>query len=161
MQAAVVADPGRQRVEVGLDELGQLPQALDLGDDLVLVADRLQDARVGAEAGLAAALAAQAELDEQHLGELLRRADHELLAREVPDVALELLGVGADAARGLLEPLGVELDADLLGLAQHVHERELDVVEQVGQAALVELSALLARRARGSARRGRRSRRRR
>ena len=54
-------------------------------------------------------------------------------------------GVGADAARGLLQPPRVELDADLLGLAQDVHERQLDVVQQVGQAALVELLALLGR----------------
>ena len=134
MQAPVVADPGGQRVEVGLHELGQLAEALDLGDDLVLVADRLQHARVGREAGLAAALAREPELDEQHLGELLRRADHELLARELPDLALELRGVGADAGRGLLEAAGVELDADLLGLAQHAHERQLDLGQQVGRA---------------------------
>ena len=39
--------------------------------------------------------------------------------------------------------LGVELDADLLGLPQDVDERELDVVQQVGEAALVQLLALL------------------
>ena len=142
VQPAVVADPGRQRVEVGLHELGQLAPALDLGDDLVLVADRLQHAGVGREAGLAAALARQAELDEQHLGELLRRADHELLARQVPDLALELLGVDPDRARGLLQPPRVELDADLLGLPQDVHERDLDVGQQVGQPALLERRAL-------------------
>src|SRR3712207_8010604 len=43
---------------------------------------------------------------------------------QVPDLALELLGVGADAARGLLEQLGVELDADLLGLPQDVRSEE-------------------------------------
>ena len=96
-------DRGRQRVEVGLGELRQLAAALDLRDDRVLVADRLQHARVGREAGLAAALARQAELVEQHLGELLRRADHELLAGELPDLALELGGVGADAQADLLQ----------------------------------------------------------
>ena len=79
-----------QRVEVGLGELGQLAVALDLGDDRVLVADRLQHAGVGAVAGLAAALARELELLEQDRAELLRRADHELLARELPDLALEL-----------------------------------------------------------------------
>ena len=143
MQAAVVADPGGQRVEVGLDELGELPEALDLGDDRVLVADRLQHARVGGEAGLAAALARQAELLEQDLAELLRRADHELLAGVLPDLALELVGVGADAARDRLELLGVELDALLLALAQDVDERQLDVGEEVDEAALVQLRGLL------------------
>ena len=78
-----------ERVEVGLGELGQLAEALDLRDDLVLVADRLQHARVGREARLAAPLARQAELLEQDLAELLRRADDELLAGELPDLALE------------------------------------------------------------------------
>ena len=56
----------------------------------MLVPDRLQHLVVGAEAGLAAALAAELELLEQDLAELLRRADHELLVRELPDLALEL-----------------------------------------------------------------------
>ena len=90
VQAAVVADPVRERVEVGLGELGQLAEALDLGDDRVLVADRLQHLGVGAEAGLAAALAAELELLEEHRAELLRRADDELLAGQLPDLALEL-----------------------------------------------------------------------
>ena len=133
-----------QRVEVGLGELGQLAPALDLGDDRVLVADRLQHARVGGEAGLAAALARELELVEQHAAELLRRADHELLARQLPDLALERGRRRPDARWRPLEPLGVELDAGLLRLAQDAHERQLDLVEQVARG-----------RARGSARRWR------
>ena len=53
-------DQARQRVEVGALELRQLAPRLDLRDDLVLVADRREHARVGREAGLAAPLAAQA-----------------------------------------------------------------------------------------------------
>src|ERR671911_661379 len=87
----------------------------------VLVPDRLEHARVGGEAGLAAALAAQAELDEQDVRELLRGADHELLARELPDLALELGGVRADPAAELLQQPGVDLHPRLLALAQHVH----------------------------------------
>ena len=90
VQAPVVASMcGGQRVEVGLRELGELAEALDLRDDRVLVADRLQHARVGREAGLAAALARQAELLEEDRAELLRGADDELLAGELPDLALE------------------------------------------------------------------------
>ena len=139
---AVRPDRRRQLLEVGLHELGQLAPALDLRHDRVLVADRLQHARVGREAGLAAPLARQPELAEQHLGELLRRADHELLAGELPDLALELGGVGAHPQPRLLEPRGVELHAGLLGLPQHVHERQLDVVQQVLQPALAHLLAL-------------------
>ena len=142
VQAPVVADPGGERVEVGLGELGELAEALDLGDDLVLAADRLEHAGVGAEARLAAALAAEPELLEQDLAELLGRADHELLARQLPDLALELGGVGADAGGGLLELDGVELDALLLALAQHVDERQLDLLEQVHEPALVDLLGL-------------------
>ena len=142
VQAAVVADPVRERVQVGLGELGQLAEALDLGDDRMLVADRLQHLGVGAEAGLAAALAAELELLEEDRAELLRRADHELLARELPDLALELDHLRPDPGRDRLELLRVELDAGLLGLAQDVHERQLDLVHQVGQAALLDLRAL-------------------
>jgi hypothetical protein len=50
-----------QGVEVGRLELGQLPPRLDLGHDLVLAADGLENARIGREAGLATALAGEAE----------------------------------------------------------------------------------------------------
>ena len=81
----------RQRVEVGVLELGQLAPALDLGDDLVLVADLGEHAGVGREAGLAAPLLGQPELLEEHLAELLRRADRELAPGELVDLALELV----------------------------------------------------------------------
>ena len=51
----------------------------------------------------------------------------------------------ADPGRDRLQLLRVELDAGLLGLAQDVHERQLDVVHQVGQAALFDLRALRVR----------------
>ncbi len=89
----------RQRVEVGLGELGQLAPALDLGDHRVLVADRLQHPGVGRVAGLAAALARQPELAEQDLLELLGRAERELLAAQLEDLALELVGLGLDPRR--------------------------------------------------------------
>ena len=44
----------------------------------------------------------------------------------------------------LLEPRGVELDAGLLGLAQHAHERQLDLAQQVLEPALAHLLALAA-----------------
>ncbi len=87
-----------QHVEVGLDQRRELAPALDLRNDLVLGADRLQHAGVGRVAGLAATLARQAELLEQDLAELLRRADRELVAGELEDLAFEaadLLGARA------------------------------------------------------------------
>ncbi len=102
MDPRLVVGQVRQHVEVGLRELVELPPALDLRDDLVLVPDGLQHAGVGREAGLAAPLARQAELLEEDRAELLRRAEHELLARELPDLALERadLGMHAVADRG-------------------------------------------------------------
>ena len=109
----------RQDVEVGLHELVELAPALDLGDDRVLVADRLQHARVGREAGLAAALARQAELVEQDRAELLGRADGELLAGQLPDLALEVGDLVAHARADLAEALLVEPHAGDLHVAQH------------------------------------------
>ena len=80
-----------QRVEVGVLQLRQLAPALDLVDDLVLVADLGEDARVGREAGLAAPLLGQPELVEEHLAELLRRADRELAPGELVDLGLQRL----------------------------------------------------------------------
>ena len=65
VQARVLVDQRRQRVEVGVLELGQLAPALDLGDDRVLVAELAEHPGVGGEAGLAAALLGQPELVEE------------------------------------------------------------------------------------------------
>ena len=65
-----------------------------------------EDAGVGGEAGLAAALLGQAELVEEDLGELLRRADRELVAGQLEDLGLEgldpLLEALADVGQALL-----------------------------------------------------------
>ena len=142
MQAAVGVDDQRQRVEVGLGQLGQLAPALDLGDDLVLGADRLEHAGVGRVAGLAAPLARQAELAEQDLLQLLGRAERELLAGELVDLGLERVGLGLDPLGDLVQALGVELDPGELHVAQDPHDRQLDVDQQVGQPAPADLLAL-------------------
>ena len=87
--AGLGVDQVRQRVEVGVLQLGQLAPGLDLLDDRVLVADLGEDAGVGREAGLAAALAGQAELLEEDRADLLRRADRELLPGQLVDLRLE------------------------------------------------------------------------
>ena len=78
-----------KRVEVGRLQLRQLAPVLDLLDDRMLAANRLEHARVGREPGLAAPLLRQAELVEEDLRQLLRRADGELLPRQLPDLALQ------------------------------------------------------------------------
>ena len=89
MDARALVDLAGQHVEVGLDQRRELAPALDLRHDLVLGADRLQHARVGREAGLAAALAREAELLEQDLAELLGRGDHELLPGQHEDLRFQ------------------------------------------------------------------------
>ena len=101
-----------QHVEVGLGELVELAPALDLRDDLVLVADRLEHARVGRVAGLAAALARQAELVEEDLAELLGRADRELLARRAPRSRARARAISSRTRSAIsASALGVELHA--------------------------------------------------
>jgi hypothetical protein len=69
----------------------------------VLAADRAQDARVGRVAGLALAARRQLELLEQDPRDLLRRAEHELLARELVRLRLELLD--PVASRAVISPI--------------------------------------------------------
>ena len=95
VDARALVDELGEHVEVGLDQRRELAPALDPRDDLVLVADRLQHARVGRVARLAAALARQAELLEQDLAELLRRADQELLPGELEDLAVRAPSISA------------------------------------------------------------------
>ena len=142
VEAAVVADQLGEGVEVGRLELRDLPPLLDGRNDLVLLADRLEHAGIRGEACLAAALAREPQLLEQDLRELLRRADRELLAGQLPDAALELGGPLAEALADLRQALHVELHAGALHLHEHVHERQLDVVEEPGEAVLFEARAL-------------------
>ena len=129
MQPAVVAQQPGQGVQVGLGEFGQLAPTLDLRNHRVLVADGLKDAGIGRVAGLATALARQAELAEQNLLELLGRAEHEWLADELEDLALELIGLLLHARGDRTEPLSVELGAGLFHIAQHTDERQLNLLE--------------------------------
>ena len=108
----------------------------------MLVADGLQHAGVGREAGLAAALARQAELLEEHRAELLGRADDELLVGQRPDLALEAVDLVAHALVDLGQALAVEAHAGDLHVAQHAHERQLDLGHQRLEAAVVQLLAL-------------------
>src|SRR6202035_440188 len=125
-----------------LDQRRELAPALDAGNDLVLLANRLQDASVGGEAGLAATLARKSQLDEQDLPQLLGRADRELLLGELIDALLEARDLLAHAPRDLLQALHVEAHAEHLHLAQHRHQWELDVVHHTLEPTLGYLLAL-------------------
>ena len=142
VDAAVVLDQGRKRVEVGVLELGQLAPALDLGDDRVLVAKLAEHPRVGREPGLAAALLGQPELVEEDGAELLRGADRELAPGVVVDLALELVDLLGHPGADLGQPLGVEAEADPLHLGEHLDQRHLDLVQQPLDAELAEALAL-------------------
>ena len=152
-------DQVRQRVQVGVLELGELAPALDLGDDLVLVADLGEHARVGREAGLAAPLLGQPQLFEEDLAELLRRADRELVAGELVDLALELGDPLRHALADLRETLRVELDAGALHGGEHLDQRHLDLVEHALEPELLDLLALAGGELEGQAGLGRRDRR--
>jgi len=102
VQPRALVDELREHVEIGLDERRELAPALDPRHDLVLVADRLQHARVGRVADLALALAREPEPLEQHLPELLRRGDQKLRFRQPEDLAFELVDLRAHAPRDLL-----------------------------------------------------------
>ena len=127
VQAPVLGDQARQRAEVRVQELRVLAPLLDHADDLVLAADRAQDARVGRVAGLALAAGREAELLEQDPADLLRRAEHELLARELVRPRLELLDPLAQPRGDLAHAVRVDLDAGVLHRGEHRRERELDV----------------------------------
>ena len=136
VQAAVLCDQARQRAQVGVHELRVLAPLLDHGDDLVLAADRAEDSRVGREAGLALAARRELELLEQDAADLLGRAEHELLARELVGPGFELLDPLAQARRDLAHPVLVDLDARDLHRGEHGRERELDLAVERLHAAL-------------------------
>ena len=140
--AGLGVDQQRQRVEVGVLELGQLAPALDLLDDRVLVADLGEHAGVGGEPGLAAALLRQPELVEEDLAELLRRADRELAPGELEDLGLQRLDLLLHPVADLGQALDIELEADALHRREHLDQRHLDLVHHPLDAELLQPRAL-------------------
>ena len=137
-RAVGLREQRRQRPEVRVEQLRELAPLLDHRHDRVLVPDRPQHLRVGRVAGLALAARGQPELLEQHAADLLGRADHELRARELVRLRLELLDPVGEPRRDLAHPVGVDLHARLLHLREHVRERQLDGRGTAGQVALLE-----------------------
>ena len=80
-----------ERVGIGRFELGQLPPFEDLRRHRVQRRQLFEDRGIGAVgAGLALLAAGQLQLFEQHVAQLLGRADVELVADVAPDRLLEL-----------------------------------------------------------------------
>ena len=139
VEAPVVADQRRQRAEVGVHELRQLAPLLDHGNDLVVGADRAEHLRVGRVAGLALAAGRELELLEEDPAELLRRPEHELLAREVVGARLELLDPVVQAGGDLPHAVRVDAHAGVLHRREDDGERELDLAIQALRTALGDL----------------------
>ena len=147
--AVALRDQRRQRQEVGVEQLRVLAPLLDHGHDLVCVAQAAEDPAVGRVAGLPLPAGLEPELLEQHPRHLLRRAEHELLAREVGRARLELLDPVAEPRRDLAHAIRVDLDARVLHRRENGRERQLDALVELERAALDE--ALAHRRRRGGA----------
>ena len=114
VQARVFVDLLRQRVDIGVLELGDFAVLGDQVDDRVLPAQFVELAGGRAVAGFALfdALSRQLQLFEQNLGQLARRADVEFLV----GMAVDLLLVDRKSGHrfrsaNLAKILGVELDA--------------------------------------------------
>src|SRR5437879_3536309 len=81
--------------------------------------------------GLALAAGRQLELLEEDPSDLLRRAEHELLARELVRARLELLEPVGEPCGDLAHPVGVDLDARVLHRREHRGQRELDALVEI------------------------------
>ena len=96
----------------------------------------LQHARVGRVARLALPAGCEAEHLEEDPRHLLRRAEHELLARELLRACLELLDAVGQPRGDLAHAVCVDADADVLHRGQHLGQRQLDVAVERVEAAL-------------------------
>ena len=131
MQAPVLGrDQLGERAEVGVEQLRVLAPLLDHADDLVLAADRAQDAGVRRVAGLALAARGQLQLLEQDPRDLLGRAELELLACQLVGLRLELLDPIGETGRDLAHAVRVDPDSGALHRGEDGGQRELDLAVQ-------------------------------
>ena len=124
-----VDQPG-QRLEVRVQQLRLLAPLLDHLDDRVQLAELSEHPCIGRVPGLALAVDGQPEPLEQHLAELLGRAQRERALGQLVGPRLELVDLVAELGGDLREAVGVDLDAGRLHVGQHRHQRQLDVVIQ-------------------------------
>ena len=128
-----LVDEGRQRVHVGVLELGQPPIGQDPGGQLVVRGQLLEDAFVRGVAGLGLADHRQLELlEEDHL-QLLRRGDQEGLPCEGVDLPLESRQLHLVLGRQGLEHRRVDAHAGALHAREHPGEGELHLLEELGE----------------------------
>ena len=140
--ARVRVDQGGQRVHVGRLDLGHLAELQDsiehlvgLGVDPLHLAgvqplfQALQRRRVGGVSGLGAPRLGEAQLLEQHLAKLLRRADIELVTHEFVHSQLDGGQLLSQLSCHLLQLPAVQRNAVVLHPHQHRRQPHLDLVE--------------------------------
>ena len=121
-------DLRHQRVGISALELGELAPIEDPQRQIMALGRQLLQ-HIGAGgigAGLALFARAEAELVEQHLAQLLGRADIEGTARELVDLALELGQALAEIIGEAAKLVGIGLDPRHLHGGHHRHQRPVD-----------------------------------
>ena len=111
----------------------------------MVVADRTKHARIGRVAGLALPSGREPELLEQDPGELLGRAELELLARELERARLELLDALGKTRGDLSHAVGLDPDAGVLHVGEDGCERQLHLVVELLHAPLAQAGTKLRR----------------
>jgi len=132
---------GQQPFPVGGAELLHLPVGEQVLDHGVLAAQALERGGIGGVAGLGLLLRRQPQPVEQHLPELLRRVDVELLAGVGDNLVAQALGIGFELAPQSVQPGDVHTDTAVLHPRQHPHQRHLDRVVQHLGAAVAQFGA--------------------
>jgi hypothetical protein len=135
-----------QRVDIGRLQLRERAVVEDLRGQRMLLRQAREDVDVGRETGLAAAYAAlgQSEALEQHGAQLRRRADVELAAGELVDLAHQPVHARGELAAQRAQALDVDQHAAPLDARQHADQRHLHFVEQRPQRGGIEAAAQLA-----------------
>ena len=135
---------GDDRLEQPLDGLPQpgdvaVPQQVQQERVLGLDVELLQRVGVGGVAGLGALGLGHPELVEEHHLQLLGRAEVDLLADDREGLVGGELDLAGELRLERLQLVDVDGDAGLLHPGQQVDQRQLDVGQQPGAAAVLEL----------------------
>ena len=126
-------EQGGQRIDVGALELGVQAPVEQHAHHRVCRPEVLQHRRVGREAGLGAAAAGQVEFVEQHLLQLLGRAQRELVADRFEDLLLQAIDLRAEGLGEVTEGRPVDGDAGGLHVRQDGDQWQLQLVEDLAQ----------------------------
>ena len=133
VDAAVARHERGERVEVGALDLGSLAVVQDLGHDSVLVRQVAEDLRVGGVEAALGALEAEGgkpEHVEEHVGELLRGVDVEVLPGGGVDLLDHALDLRVELGRLGGEDARVHAEAHALHLGEHRQKGHLHVAEE-------------------------------